>query len=143
MLCGDPNREAVRVTTCNARGQEGLCKRLKEKNEVFTNCDTVCRERKNDYKPFLNPSYRVAMELMVILKHNTTTATKLSINDNLQTAIALWSCCTSRTVMRHRNEQCYKLSRVMRKPTFLFPTWSDTNQAVQQQKMARGLKFRI
>ena len=36
-----------------------------------------------------------------------------------------------------------KLSRVMRKPTFWFPTWSDTNQAVQLQKMARGLKFRI
>ena len=33
------------------------------------------------------------------------------------------------------------LRRVMRKPTFWFPTWSDTNQAVQLQKMARGLKF--
>ena len=31
----------------------------------------------------------------------------------------------------------------MRKPAFWFPTWSDTNQAVQSQKMARGLKFRI
>ena len=31
----------------------------------------------------------------------------------------------------------------MRKPTFWFPTWSDTNQAVQLQKKARGLKFRI
>ena len=31
----------------------------------------------------------------------------------------------------------------MRKPTFWFPTRSDTNQAVQLQKMARGLKFRI
>ena len=31
----------------------------------------------------------------------------------------------------------------MRKPTFWFPTWSATNQAVQLQKMARGLKFRI
>ena len=31
----------------------------------------------------------------------------------------------------------------MRKPTFWFPTWSDTNQAVKLQKMARGLKFRI
>ena len=31
----------------------------------------------------------------------------------------------------------------MRKPTFWFPTWSDSNQAVQLQKMARGLKFRI
>ena len=35
------------------------------------------------------------------------------------------------------------LSRVMRKQTFWFPTWSDTNQADQSQKMARGLKFRI
>ena len=31
----------------------------------------------------------------------------------------------------------------MRKPTFWFPTWSDTNQAVQPQKVARGLKFLI
>ena len=31
----------------------------------------------------------------------------------------------------------------MRKPTFWFPNWSDTNQAVQLQKMARALKFRI
>ena len=31
----------------------------------------------------------------------------------------------------------------MRKPTFWFFTWSDTNRAVQLQKMARGLKFRI
>ena len=31
----------------------------------------------------------------------------------------------------------------MRKPTFRFLTLSDTNQAVQLQKMARGLKFRI
>ena len=31
----------------------------------------------------------------------------------------------------------------MRKPTFWFPTWSGTNQAVQLQQMARGLKFQI
>ena len=31
----------------------------------------------------------------------------------------------------------------MRKTTFWFPTRSDTNQAVQSQKMARSLKFRI
>ena len=31
----------------------------------------------------------------------------------------------------------------MRKTTFWFPTWSYTNQAVQLQKMARGLKFWI
>ena len=30
----------------------------------------------------------------------------------------------------------------MRKPTFWFPTRSDTNHAEQLQKMARGLKFR-
>ena len=31
----------------------------------------------------------------------------------------------------------------MRKQTFGFPTWSNTNQAVQLQKMARCLKFRL
>ena len=35
------------------------------------------------------------------------------------------------------------MSRVMRKPTFWFPYRSNTNQAVQLQKMARVLKFRI
>ena len=44
----------------------------------------------------------------------------------------LWLC-------RPWSEKC----RVMRKPTFWFPTWSDTNQAVQLQKMAKGLKFWI
>ena len=36
-----------------------------------------------------------------------------------------------------------QMSPVRRKPTFWFPTWSDTNQAVQLQKIARCLKFRI
>ena len=31
----------------------------------------------------------------------------------------------------------------MRKPTFWFLTWADTNQVVQLQKMSRDLKFRI
>ena len=31
----------------------------------------------------------------------------------------------------------------MRKSTLWFPTWSKTNQAVQLQKIARGLKFQI
>ena len=35
------------------------------------------------------------------------------------------------------------MSRVARKPVFGFPTRSDTNRAVQPQKMARGLKFWI
>ena len=37
----------------------------------------------------------------------------------------------------------FKMSRVTRKQTFWFPTLSDTNQALQLQKMARYLKFRI
>ena len=37
----------------------------------------------------------------------------------------------------------HQMSRIMRTPTFWFPIWSDTNQAVQSQKLARGLKFRI
>ena len=35
------------------------------------------------------------------------------------------------------------MSRVIGKLTSWFPTWSDTNQAVQLQKMVCGLKFRI
>ena len=35
------------------------------------------------------------------------------------------------------------MSHVTRKPTIWSPTWSDTNQTVQLQKMARCLKFRI
>ena len=31
----------------------------------------------------------------------------------------------------------------MRKQMLWFSSWSDTNQAMQSQKMARGLKFRI
>ena len=31
----------------------------------------------------------------------------------------------------------------MKKSTFWFPTWSDTDEAEQLQKMARGLKFWI
>ena len=36
-----------------------------------------------------------------------------------------------------------EMSRVVRKSMFWFPTRSDTNQAVQLQKMTRGLKFWI
>ena len=35
------------------------------------------------------------------------------------------------------------MSLVLRKPSSGFPTRSDTNRAVQPQKMARSLKFRI
>ena len=40
-------------------------------------------------------------------------------------------------------ERFLKKNEMKIKPTFWFPTWSDTNQAVQLQKMARGLKFQI
>ena len=36
-----------------------------------------------------------------------------------------------------------EMSRVMRKPTSWFSTWSDTNRAAQPQKMASDLKFGI
>ena len=35
------------------------------------------------------------------------------------------------------------MSHDVRKPTFLFPTRSDTNRAVQRKKTDRALKFRI
>ena len=37
----------------------------------------------------------------------------------------------------------YHMSLVVRKPVFGVPTRSDQNRAVQSQKMAGGLKFRI
>ena len=43
---------------------------------------------------------------------------------------------------QHMTRVTNNLSRVMRKPTFWFQTWSDTNRAVQPQKMARGFGFR-
>ena len=43
----------------------------------------------------------------------------------------------------HLRTRITDLSRVMRKPTLWFLTWSNINQAVQLQKMARGLEFRI
>ena len=36
-----------------------------------------------------------------------------------------------------------KMGRVVRKQTFWFPTWSESNHAVQLQKIDRGLKFRV
>ena len=44
--------------------------------------------------------------------------------------------------LHHKKSYCI-VSLVLRKPVFGIPTWSDTNRAVQSQKMARGLKFRI
>ena len=44
------------------------------------------------------------------------------------------------TINAHSFQQ---MSRVMRKQTLWFLTWSNTNQAVQLQKTARGLKFRF
>ena len=41
-------------------------------------------------------------------------------------------------------EKCIKyMSHDVRKQTFLFPTRSDINRAVQRKKMDRALKFRI
>ena len=44
---------------------------------------------------------------------------------------------------KYKKYHVRRFGRIMRKPMFWFTTWSGTNQAVQLQKMARGLKFRI
>ena len=41
------------------------------------------------------------------------------------------------------SDQKQQLSHLVGKPTMWFPNRSDTNWAVQAQKMARSLKFRI
>ena len=61
---------------------------------------------------------------------------------NKHCLLALFSLPLSNTRDRFSCDE-FQMSREVRKPTFWFPTWSDTNQAVQLQKMARGLKFRI
>ena len=43
----------------------------------------------------------------------------------------------------YAREPCHDLSHIIRKPTMWFLNRSDTNQAVQAQKMVRGLKFWI
>ena len=43
----------------------------------------------------------------------------------------------------HEHIEMLQMGLVMRKPTFWFRTWSDTNQAVQPHKIARDLKFQI
>ena len=48
-----------------------------------------------------------------------------------------FGCSRTETLVLVSYEPCHE------KTNILFPTWSDTNQAVQLQKMARGLKFRI
>ena len=60
-----------------------------------------------------------------------------------KTASLLANSCkaVSRTSVECHN--IYNMSLVLRKPVFGFPTRSDTNRAVQPQKMARGLKFWI
>ena len=50
-------------------------------------------------------------------------------------------CMFQRSVIRKVNHP--KMSRLVGKPTMWFRNRSDTNQAVQQQKQAGSLKFRI
>ena len=76
--------------------------------------------------------------LSCFLIHRTTKGTYYHKLLRLLCRYALVYFVTKHTINITRH-----LSRVTRKPTFRFPTWSDTNQAVQLQKMARGLKFWI
>ena len=43
----------------------------------------------------------------------------------------------------HGQDTLYEPKKLQKNPTTGFPTRSDINRAVQPQKMARGLKFRI
>ena len=68
----------------------------------------------------------------------------MSVSQELiMTQILLTGTKLLKPVMTKLCENQIEMSCVMRKPKFWFPTRSDTNQAVQLQKMARCLKFRI
>ena len=78
---------------------------------------------------------------------SVVTHTRTQNSQGMQFITVLYSIHTSYTKelirsVGQKSGYCQEMSRVVRKPTFWFPTWSDTNQAVQLQKMARGLKFR-
>ena len=75
---------------------------------------------------------------LAFLIHRTTKGTYYHKLLRLLCRYALVYFVTKHTINTTRH-----LSRVTRKPTFRFPTWSDTNQAEQLQKMARGLEFWI
>ena len=81
---------------------------------------------------------QVSIFYLAFLIHRTTKGTYYHKLLRLLCRYALVYFVTKHTINITRH-----LSRIMRKPAFWFPTWSDTNQAVQLQKMARGLKFWI
>ena len=61
---------------------------------------------------------------------------------SISSALVVLSCVGCLLITGVINESI-NLSRVMRKPTMWFPNKSDTNRAVQAQKMARDWKFWI
>ena len=71
--------------------------------------------------------------VVVIPGHNLGNS-QVSVNRTIGPTLVLFPAACLHSV---------QMSCIMRKPTFWFLTWSDTNQAVQVQKMARGLKLRI
>ena len=66
----------------------------------------------------------------------------LLVQVNVQFVLWAVTMVTIYIKINHGSVSEENMSRVMRKQTFWFPTWSDTNQAVQLQKIARGFKFR-
>ena len=60
-----------------------------------------------------------------------------------RTATRKKSLFQNRHQKRSQPDMSKKLSRLVGKPTMWFPNGSNTNQAVQAQKMARSLKFWI
>ena len=84
---------------------------------------------------------------MVIPGHNLGNS-QVSVNRTIGPTLVLVICqikylCIDVSVCGSVYDVEIVMSRVVRKPPFWFPTWSDTNQAIQSQKMARSLKFWI
>ena len=81
----------------------------------------------------------------VLLPFNTMYVITLLLGKPLVISLSVVSIVQN-PIVRRLNYMYWSLvhlSCVMRKPVFGFPTRSETNMAVQPQKMARGLKFQI
>ena len=86
------------------------------------------------------------MKITLLIKHTNTMqytaikmAVKISILDEKYNIVDI--SFENIKVVECECMYMYYLSRLVEKPTMWFPNRSDTNRAVQSQKMARTLKF--
>ena len=84
---------------------------------------------------FLNPKFQASTHLLCLYSYVCVRPGR-----NPEDRFSRIAAHMVKTVVPH---VCLYMNRLVGKPTMWFPNRSDTNQAVQSQKIARGSKFRI